>query len=99
MSSEARAQLLFLCVTLERERDQAIEQAGIRQAACRPHLRVHADRREPGDRVHFVEVPNLTVGCEEVSSACEHGETEGVAQRDCYFSDGSGLDDIERRLN
>src|SRR6266850_7193495 len=59
--SHARAQLLFLGVTLERERDQAIEQSGIRKAACCPHLRVHADRREPGDGVHFVEVQHLAV--------------------------------------
>src|SRR5688572_27295946 len=53
-SDDAGAQLLLLRVTLDGELNEAVEERGIRPAAGLPHLRIHADRREAGDGVHFV---------------------------------------------
>src|SRR5256885_5390803 len=54
--SHAGTQLLLLGVAFDRKRDEAIEQLRIGDAACGPHLRVHADRGEAGDGVQLVEV-------------------------------------------
>src|SRR6187401_2136301 len=63
--SHARSQLLLVGVTLDGERDEAIDQRGIRETACGPHLRVHADRREAGNGVYHVEVERAAVAREE----------------------------------
>src|SRR5204862_2958134 len=47
-ASDARAKLLLVGVALQCQRDQAIDQARIGQAARFPHFRIHADRRKPG---------------------------------------------------
>src|SRR5206468_12967590 len=67
--SHAGSELLFLGMAFERERDEAIEQLGILEAACGPHLRVHADGREAGNRVHFVQEQHAAVaGQQEVDA-------------------------------
>src|SRR6266478_3310632 len=43
----------------------AIEQLRVLQAARRPHLRVHADGGETGNRVQLVEVQDLAVAREQ----------------------------------
>ncbi len=63
-SSHGGSQLLFGGVTFDRERDQAIDQLRVRQSTRFPHLRVHADRREAGDGVHFVEIQDASVARE-----------------------------------
>ena len=42
------------CVACDREVDEPVEQRGVRQPGHLPQLRVHRDRREPGDRVQLV---------------------------------------------
>ena len=42
-------------VAVDREGDEAVEQLGVREPGRLPELRVHRDRREPGDRVQLVD--------------------------------------------
>src|SRR5581483_11091089 len=39
----------------EGEADELVDQLPVRKARCLPQLRVHRDRREPGDRVELVD--------------------------------------------
>src|ERR1700682_3461391 len=80
--SHARAELLLLRVTLDRERDQAIDQLRVRQPARVPHLRVHADRREPGDGVHFVQIEHLAVAGEQKVDARHAGAVDRLERPD-----------------
>src|ERR1700712_2750192 len=64
-SSHAGSEMLVLRVAIDRERDQSIEQLRVRQPARFPHLRVHADRGEPGDGVHLVQIQHLAVAGEQ----------------------------------
>src|SRR6185295_8602564 len=62
--SHARPELLLFRVAFDGERDETIEQCRIRDAAGCPHLRVHADRGEPGNRVQFVQIQQPAVAGE-----------------------------------
>src|SRR5581483_799272 len=53
---DARSELLLFPMALDGQFDEAVEQARVRQAARLPQLRVHADRREAGNRVDLVHV-------------------------------------------
>src|SRR5690349_728053 len=55
-SRHAGAELLLFGVPGERQLDEAIEQRAVAEAGGLPQLRVHADGRESGDRVHLVDV-------------------------------------------
>src|SRR5689334_5026056 len=67
----AGAELLLLAVAFEGEFDEAIDQLRVVEAARRPHLRVHADRREAGQRVELVQVDDAAVAGEEEIDARE----------------------------
>ena len=55
----------------DRERDQSVDERRVIDAAGRPHLRVHADRGEPGDGVHFVD-EDLVVGARDEEVDARH---------------------------
>src|ERR1051326_5656800 len=73
LTLHARAELLLFCVSFERQLDQAIEQLWIGKTARVPHLRVHADRREAGNRVDFVDVEHAAVAGEKEIDARQIG--------------------------
>src|SRR3984885_13400189 len=54
-SEDARLEGLLVAVTLDRERDQPIEERAVAQAGRVPQPRKHADGREAGDRVDLVD--------------------------------------------
>src|SRR5687768_8987233 len=66
-------------VTLEGGVDQVLDEVGIPDARRFPHLRVHRDRREPGDGVHLVDQQAPAVLLVEEVDAGHAIDPEGVA--------------------
>src|SRR5438093_13150532 len=58
-------------VTLERERDETVEELLVRDTGCFEQLRVHACRREAGHRVQLVHDHFAVVGTHEEVDARE----------------------------
>src|SRR5665213_4587437 len=61
----AGAALLLFGMTFKRKRNQPVDQRREGESAGGPHLRVHADRREAGNGVHFVHVEDAAVAGEQ----------------------------------
>lgn len=56
---DAGSEILLLPETSQGELDEPVNQLGVRNSACFPHLGIHADLCETGDRVDLVD-QNLT---------------------------------------
>src|SRR6266550_4022588 len=65
----------FIFMALNRKLDEMVDQLGIGNARCGPQAGIHAHRREPGDRVDFVEVQRAVGPIEE---EIDPGHTGGI---------------------
>src|SRR6185436_5521859 len=77
----ARAAVLLFSMPFERERDKLVDERREREAAGRPHLRVHPDRREPGNRVHLVQIDDPRVAREQKVDARHAGAVDRLECR------------------
>src|SRR5688500_678886 len=85
--SNARAQLLLLAMALDGELEKSIDQIGIGEAARFPHLRIHADGGEAGQRVHLVDEQLAGRARHQEVDAREPGAVDGAEGLDGHAPD------------
>src|SRR5215211_2925406 len=85
--------------TLQRQADQAIHQLVQRHAAPLPETRVHADRCEPGDGIHLVDIDLVAAPVHEEIDPRHAGQIEGAKCGNGHLLDLGHRAPVDRRRN